>query len=126
MVHYKLAALFRDEGRLDDACDHLKRAKSHAVNSAYNLGCATELQARVWYEQHRFEEARSEALRATQIYEKLGAVKDVEDCRKLLQNIEKELSTPVVSGQSGYNRELLWMILFLRVLTLHSKLLEGD
>ena len=126
MVHYKLAALFRDKGRLDDACDHLERAKSHAVNSAYNLGCATELQARVWYEQHGFEEARSEALRTTQIYEKLGAVKDVEDCRKLLQNIEKELSTPVVSGQSGYNRELLWMILFLRVLTLHSKLLEGD
>ena len=66
VVHYKLAALFRDEGRLDDACDHLERAKSHAVNSAYNLGCATELPARVWYEQHRFEEARSEALRATQ------------------------------------------------------------
>jgi hypothetical protein len=37
-----------------------------------------ELQAWVWYNQHRLEEARSEALRAADIYEKLGAAKDVE------------------------------------------------
>jgi len=90
-VHYELAILFRNEGRFDDAQAHVEHAKSHAVDSAYNLGRAMELQARVWYRQSKLEEARSEALRAADVYEKLGAAKDVEDCRKLLRDIEKEL-----------------------------------
>jgi hypothetical protein len=53
-----------------------------------------ELQAAVWYKQGRFEEARSEVLRAVGIYEKLGAAKDVEDCRKHL----RELNRLVASG----------------------------
>jgi len=106
-IHYKLAGLFRSEGRLDDARDHLERAKPHTVNSAYRLGYAMKLQARVWYDQHRLEEAKSEALRAVDVYKKLGATNDVEDCRKLLRDIEKELNTPVSSGQSDFNRELL-------------------
>jgi hypothetical protein len=32
-----------------------------------------ELQAQIWYKQDRLEEARSEALRAIDIYQKLGA-----------------------------------------------------
>jgi tetratricopeptide (TPR) repeat protein len=72
-AHYALAELFLDEGRFDDAHAHVERAKSHAVNNAYYLGRAMELQARVWYKQHRLEEARSEALRAADVYEKLGA-----------------------------------------------------
>jgi len=51
--------LFRDEGRFGDAQTHLEQAKSHAVNNAYHLGRATELQAEV-YRQHRLEEAESE------------------------------------------------------------------
>jgi len=57
-------------------------------------------QAWVWYDQHRLKEAKSEALHVVDVYEKLGATKDVEDCRQLLRYIEKELNTPVASGQS--------------------------
>jgi tetratricopeptide (TPR) repeat protein len=38
-VHYKLAGLFRNEGRLDDANAHIERAKLHTIDSAHNLGC---------------------------------------------------------------------------------------
>jgi tetratricopeptide (TPR) repeat protein len=48
-VHYRLAWMFHDEGRLDDVNDHIERAKSHAVDSAYNLGLAMEEQARLWH-----------------------------------------------------------------------------
>ena len=94
-LHYDLAWLFRGEGKFDDAHAHLGRAKSHTASSAYSLGLAVELQARVLYKQHRLEEAKSEVLRAADVYEKLGAAKDVEDCRRLLRNIEKKLGAPV-------------------------------
>jgi len=54
-IHYELAGLFRGEGRFDDANAHIERAKSHTVDSAYNLGHAMELKARVWYHQSRRE-----------------------------------------------------------------------
>ena len=95
-VHYSLAVLFRDEGKLDDAHIHVEHAKLHGVDNAYYLGYAMEMQAGIWNRQRRFQEARAEALRAAEVYEKLGATKDLEDCRKLLQGIEKELNTPVV------------------------------
>jgi tetratricopeptide (TPR) repeat protein len=100
-IHHTLAGLFRDEGRLDDAHTHIKHAKLHTTNSPYNLGCAMEQQAWVWYKQHRFEEARSEATHAADVYEKLGAAEDTENCRKLLQRIQKKLNSSVISGQSG-------------------------
>ena len=112
-VHYELAELFRREGRLNDAQTHVEHAKSHAVNSAYNLGYVTEEQALVWYEQGRFGEAKSEALRAAEIYEELGAVEDVERCRELLRDIEKKLNASVSSGQSESDCEFLQMALFL-------------
>jgi tetratricopeptide (TPR) repeat protein len=106
-IHYDLARLFCNEGRFDDVQAHIERAKSHTVNSTYNLGYAMELQASVLYQQHRLEEARTEALRAVDIYAKLGAARDMENCRKLLQKIENELNAPVSSGQSGLNCELM-------------------
>ena len=98
-IHHRLAWLFCNEGRFDDAHTHIERAKSHTVNSAYNLGHATELQARVWHRQDRFEEAMTEALRAADVYEKLGAAEDAEDCRTLHRVIQMELDTAVASGQ---------------------------
>ena len=86
-AHYHLAELFRDQGRFDDANAHVERAGSYVDNNAYHLGRAMELQASVWYEQGRLEEARSEALRAADIYERLGAAVDVEDCREFLRQI---------------------------------------
>ena len=106
-VLYSLAVLFHNEGRFDDARVHIEHAKPHAVNNAYHLGRAMEMQARIWYKQDRLEEARSEALRAGDIYEKLGAAQDIESCRKLPQVIEKELDIPIASGQSGFNCELI-------------------
>jgi tetratricopeptide (TPR) repeat protein len=82
-VHYDLAELFRNEGRVDDARAHLKYARPHTVDSAYKLGRLTEMQAWVWYGPHRLEEAKSEALLAADIYDKLGAASDAERCRKL-------------------------------------------
>jgi len=98
-LHYELAMLLRGEDRFDDANVHIEHAKSHTASNTYYLGRAMELQAKVWYDQHRLEEAKSEALRAADVYEKIGAPKDLENCKRLLRDIEKELNTPVASGQ---------------------------
>ena len=89
-IHYSLALLFLDQGRFDDAHAHIEQTKLHTINNPYYLGRTMELQARIWYKQHRLKEARSEALRAVDIFEKLGATKSIEDCRKLLQDIRKK------------------------------------
>ena len=106
-IYYNLAELFRDDGRFDEAHAHVEHTKSHAVDSAYNLGRATELEAKIWYKQHRFEEARSEALRATDVYQKLGYAVGVENCRVLLKRIEEGLNAPTSSGRSGSSCEFL-------------------
>jgi len=110
-AHCGLAQLFLKEGRLNDMHDHLERAKAHVVNDAYKLGRTMELQTRLCYAQHRLEEARSEASRAADVYEKLGAVQDLERCRKLLQRIEEEMNKPVASGHLDFNREFLQIVL---------------
>jgi tetratricopeptide (TPR) repeat protein len=94
-IYYSLAKLSLNGNRLDDTQTYSEHAKLHAANSAYHLGHVMKLQARVWYRQRLLEEARIEALRAADVYEKLGAARDVEDCRKLLERIEKELNSSV-------------------------------
>ena len=88
-IYYALAELFFDQGRFDDAHAHIERAKSHAVDNAYKLGHAMELQAEFWYRQHMFEEARLDALRAVGSYEKVGAAKNVRRCKRLLKEIDR-------------------------------------
>ena len=90
-IHYGLVLLFGQD-EFDSANAHVEQAKSHVSNNAYCLGRAMEVQARVWYRQGRFEDARSEALGALGAYEKLGAEKDVGDCRDLLRDIEQATS----------------------------------
>ena len=97
-IHYDLAELFLDKDRFDDAHRSLERAKSHAVDGSYNLGSAMRLQAWVWRRQRRFEEAKSEALRAADVYERLGAARDLEFCRALLREIEEGMEETVTSG----------------------------
>jgi len=97
-VHHALAELFLDEDRSDDAHAHVKQAKSHTGNNVYCLGRAIEQQAMVWYKQYKLEEARSEALCAADVFEKFGAVWDLEGCRVLLQQIEEKMNNPVASG----------------------------
>jgi tetratricopeptide (TPR) repeat protein len=91
--NYLLADLFRKEGEFDVANTHIEQAKSSAVHSPYKLGYAMEMQASVWNQQRRFEDAKSEALLALAIYEKLGAAGDVKGCRSLLQRIERAMGT---------------------------------
>jgi len=111
-AHGTLALLFCNEGRFDEANAHAERAKSYSVNHTYFLGDAMYLQAWVWYCQDRLEEARFEALRAVDIFEKLGAATNLEECRQLLQLIEEEIDNPVASGQSGFTCGPLQMIQF--------------
>ena len=86
-THYSLADLFRNEREFDNANLHIEQAKLYAVKDAYNLARATEIQADAWYQQHRLEDAKSEALRALGIYEELGATKEAGICEDLLQKI---------------------------------------
>ena len=85
-----MAVLSSDEGRIDDAHAHVEQAKLHATNDndTYSLARATWLQAELWHGQHRFGEAKSEASRAVEIFEKLGAADDAEGVGKLLQQID--------------------------------------
>ena len=90
-IDFSLTQLFLDEGKLEDAQAHVDQARSHAMGHAYHLACAMVLQASVWFEQRRLEEARSEVLRALDAFEKLGAAKKMEDCRKFLRDIQRGL-----------------------------------
>ena len=92
-IHITLAMLFGDVGWLDNAQDHAEQAKLYAVNDPYSLGKATMLQAGVWQRQDKLEEARSEALRAAEIFEKLRASEDVETCKKLVQELDRRITS---------------------------------
>jgi len=92
LVHSTLTRLFFDEGRFDDAQNHLDCAKIHAVDSTYYLGFAMWVQAQLWYKQGRLGEAKSEALRAADVFEKLGAVGDLKECRDILLCIERGMT----------------------------------
>jgi hypothetical protein len=65
-----------------------------------------ELQARIWYRQRRLEDAKSEALGALEIFEKLGAAEDLGDCRTLLRDIEEAMESRSTSGESDSSGEL--------------------
>ena len=88
-IHRALADLFSSQGEFGDALHvQIGRAESHAANHVYYMGRAMELQARIWYKQHRLQEARSEGLHALETFEKLGTEIDLAACRALLQDIE--------------------------------------
>ena len=88
-VHFSLAELFLGENRFDNAQAHSNQARSHAAEDVYHMGHAMEVQARVWYQQQLLENAAAEALDALEIFEKLGAAKDVRNCRELLKKVER-------------------------------------
>jgi len=100
-VHISLAMLFLGEDRLDNAHVHAERAKLHAVNDPYCLGQATMLQASVWLTQHKLEEARSEFLRATEIFERLGASRAMEGCKGVIHRLDRLIA-------SGKSREFFY------------------
>ena len=101
--NYNLAGLFFDEGRSDEAHIHIQRAKSYTINDQYQLGRAMELQANFCYEEGKSEEAKSEALRAAEVYERIGAAKDAERCKTILRDIEQRMRRPVAPRESGFD-----------------------
>ena len=110
-IHLTLARLFLDENRFNDAQVHVERAKSHALDNAYYLGRAVDLQARIWYRQRRFKDAASEALCAQEIFKKLGNSKYLEACKTLLRKIEGAIKSPPHSSKLDSNSELQKTIL---------------
>jgi tetratricopeptide (TPR) repeat protein len=88
-IHYSLANLAFDRSMPDAVHSHIESAKSHAVDDAYPLARVVQLQGQFLNGQGRFEEARSAFLHALDVYERLGATKDMEICRSFLQRIEE-------------------------------------
>ena len=88
-AHYNLAHAFCDEGKFEDANDHIKRAKSYAADNTYWLAHATHMQAIVWYGAGRLAEAGPEALSAVEMFEKIGVSNDVITVREFLQQIKE-------------------------------------
>ena len=86
--HYSLAQVFSNQNMPNDAYTHIEHAKLNVINDTYNLGCVMELQAGLLYSQCRLKEAKSEALGAVHVFEKLGAIKELELCKVVLYNIE--------------------------------------
>ena len=102
-IHRFLIMLFTTEGRFDDASAHLERAKLHAVNNASNSAHAVALQAYIFYHQRRFAEAKSEGLRAAEVFERIGGTDDAEAHRKYYGNMKTEES--VAFEESNLNGE---------------------
>ena len=89
-----LAQLFCTQGEFGDAHAHIEHARSYVINDPYLSGRAMQLQAQFWCKERRFGEAKSEALRAIEVYEKLGATNDLEVCKEILRNIEVSVNRP--------------------------------
>ena len=95
-IHSGLADVFSKARKFDDAQAHIEHAKSLAANDTFLLAFASLGQARLWHAQDKLGEAKSEALRALDVFEKLGATNDVECIRWFLWRIDAQLS-----GQPG-------------------------
>ena len=123
-IHHSLAELFRDQGRFDEAHAHVERAESLTGSDAYDLGRAVKLRASIWDKQGRLEEAKSEASRAVDAFEKLGAAKDAEDCRELLRSLEEKMKKPGPSSALDLDGKLWTRCHFLHPLTFHPQVGE--
>ena len=66
-IHFSAVGLLSNERRFVDAQTHVERAKSYADNNTYPSAYAMDQRVQLWATQHRFEEAKSEALRAGRV-----------------------------------------------------------
>ena len=92
LAHHDLSAVFSNAGDLDKANAHVEQARSNAVDDPYLLGRAILQQAWVYYLQYRFEDSTSETLRALEVFEGLGAQLRADECKNLLQKIERKFA----------------------------------
>ena len=93
-IHYSLAVLLCNENKLEDAYAHITQAERHAANHTYPLGRAMEVQAWVRGKQRRPEDATPKDSFAVEIFEKLGAAKDLERCKAFLRDIKQPAQSP--------------------------------
>jgi tetratricopeptide (TPR) repeat protein len=108
-THFSLVELCLAENNFEDAYSHVKQVKLHAPENQYHLGRAALLQAKISYRQHSLDDATSEVSRALGIFGKVGASKELEDCKTLIRNIEQAAKSgprpagkfPVVSFWKG-------------------------
>ena len=103
-IYEAMAVLFYDNGDLDNANVHVEQAKLHTADNAYKLGRGMQMQVQIWYRQCRLDDARSEALDALEIYERLGAAEGIEHCRALLQKFGEGLGNQ--TPEKSDSREL--------------------
>ena len=89
-THLSLADLYLEDGKFNEAQVHIEHSKSHAGNDMSLLGCGVYVGARVLSAQNR-PEAKSEALRAIAIFEKLGNTDGVKEIRQLVKEIEEKV-----------------------------------
>ena len=92
-VHYALALLFFEGDGPENGNTHFEQAKSHLGDNAHNRGIVMMVQAQIWLQQGRLEDARSEVWGALEILEKLGNTVLVERCRELLRQIKTPMSS---------------------------------
>ena len=106
-THLALVGLYLEEEKFNEAQTYAEHAKSHVGNDMPLLGCAFLVSARVLSSRNKFKEAKSEALRALAIFEKLGTTALLEEIGEFLEEIEKEI------GESdGEGKRLKWCSLF--------------
>ena len=98
-IHHSLARLFSYQGRFDASQAHIEHTKSYAINNTYLMGRVMYLQAVVWYHYGKLGEARSEALCAANVFEKLGATGDLEMCGDLLRDTEEQVGALASEGE---------------------------
>ena len=87
-VHFDLAGLSGEQGKFGDAQSHIEHARSFVVNNTYLLARASLLRAQLLYKQEVFGEARSEAVAALEVLEKLGSLNNAKHAETLLQLID--------------------------------------
>ena len=109
--NFYLAELFFDGGKFSDAFLYVERAKSHAGDDVYLSAHGMQLEATFLYKRRRLEEAKSEALKAIEGFEKLGNTLDLDKCRKLLRDIQRGLDEQVAARGSDSGSEFLKAVL---------------
>ena len=87
-IHFNLATVHAEEGGFDDAHAHVEHIKSWTIDQPHLLALTSGLWARCLAVQDMFEKAKSEALRALDVFEKLGATNDAEVTRKPIEEID--------------------------------------
>ena len=100
-VHLSLAKLYFVEGKFTDAHTHIEHAKPHVGNDALQRAKVLRMNAVLLAMQTRFEEAKSEAMCALAISEKLGAANSVEYARTILHLIDSEIQGNGLAGDGS-------------------------